>query len=169
MAQDGLYWLKLARRRPKWSPEASARPTCPDFPQTLIIFGPPWTFKILNNIGSIGPFASCAFLVLLILFGLLSWLQVGSGWGYVGSSRPQVRIKMAQDRFMLAHVGPKMPKMASKGLPSTPRWGQNGSKMDSKLICFSFMVVFLRFASGPTFSNVFFLFGSFEKVTYIHT
>ena len=35
--------------------------------------------------------------------------------------------------------------------------------MDSKLIFFSFVVVFSRFASGPTFSNEQLLFGSFES------
>ena len=73
---------------------------------------------------------------------------------------------MAQDCFILAQVGPKTPKMASKGFPSTPRWGQNDSKMGSKLICFSFMVVFSRFASGPTFSTEFLLFGSFESTNF---
>ena len=38
--------------------------------------------------------------------------------------------------------------------------------MGSKLICFSFMVVFSRFASGPTFSNVSLLFGSFESINF---
>ena len=73
---------------------------------------------------------------------------------------------MAQDRFMLAQVGPKTPKMASQGLPSTPRCDQNGSKKASKSICFGFMVVFSRFASGPTFSHVFSLFQSFESINF---
>ena len=51
---------------------------------------------------------------------------VGSCWGHVGSKWPQVGTKMAQVRFMLAQVGPKTPKLASKGLSSTPRWGQHG-------------------------------------------
>ena len=85
---------------------------------------------------------------------------------FVGSRRVQVGSKMTQDRFMLAQVGPKTPKMASKGLPSTPRWGQNGSKMASKLICFSFMVVFLQIASGHTFSNVFWVFGNLEDINF---
>ena len=91
---------------------------------------------------------------------------VGSCWGHVGLRWPQVGSKMAQDRFMLAQVGPKMPKKAPTGLPSTPRWGQNGSMMASKSIRFGFMVVFSRFASGPTFSNELLLFGSFESITF---
>ena len=50
--------------------------------------------------------------------------HVGSGWGYVGSRRPQVGTKMAQDRFMLAQVGPKTPKMAPRARGQRPGgWG----------------------------------------------
>ena len=71
--------------------------------------------------------------------------HVGLCWGYVGLRWPRAGSKMAQDRFMLAQVGSKMPKKAPKDLPSTSRWGQNSSKMASKSICFGFMVIFSKF------------------------
>ena len=90
---------------------------------------------------------------------------VGSCWGHVGLRWPQVGSKMAQDRFMLHQVGPRMPKKAKalKGLPSTPRWDQNCSKMASKSICFGFKVFFSKFASWPRFSTFFFLFRELGK------
>ena len=40
--------------------------------------------------------------------------------------------------------------------------------MASKWICFGFMLVFSRFASGPTFSDVFFLFGNFKASVLVN-
>ena len=57
-------------------------------------------------------------------------LHVGSCWGYVASRWLQVDFNMAQDCFMLAQVGPKMPTMAPKDLQSNlkmnPKWRQDG-------------------------------------------
>ena len=58
--------------------------------------------------------------------------HLGSCWGYVGSRWPQVGTKMAQDRFILAQVGPKTPKRSLKAsqVPQDEakmalRWVQN--------------------------------------------
>ena len=58
--------------------------------------------------------------------GGLKLAYVGSCWGYVGSRRPQVGTKTAQDRFMLAQVGPKTPKMAPRARGQRPGgWGRS--------------------------------------------
>ena len=64
-----------------------------------------------------------------------------------------------------------------KLVPRRPTWPpkasqvpQDETKMASKMastsICFSFLVFFSRFASGPTFSNEFLLFGSLECINF---
>ena len=95
-------------------------------------------------------------------------LDVGSCWGYVGSRWPQVGSKMAQDRFFLAQVGSKTSKMAPKGFPTTPRWGQNGFQMSSKSLCFSFTVVFSPFASRPTFSCEIYSLGALKVSIFVN-
>ena len=53
---------------------------------------------------------------------------------YVGLRWPPVGPKMAQDRSLLAQVGLKTPKMASRDLQNDPTWPQSGLKMTYFLI-----------------------------------
>ena len=88
--------------------------------------------------------------------------HVGLCWGHVGLRWPQVGSKMAQDRFMLAQVGPKMPKKAPKAsqvpqdeVKMAPRWLPNRYVLGSR--CF-----FRSLLPDLCFPTFFLLFGSWE-------
>ena len=99
------------------------------------------------------PWLRCGFSIIVAAFcahpeELLGSMlaHVGSCWGHAGLRCPRVGPKMAQDCSMLAQTGSKTPKMAPKGLQSSPRWALNGFKMASKSIRFSSVLVFPRFS-----------------------
>ena len=83
------------------------------------------------------------------------WLKVASSWLQDGS-RSLCWLKLVSRR-------PTWPPKASQVLQDETKMA---FKMASTSICFSFLVFFSRFASGPTFSNEFLLFGSLECINF---
>ena len=107
LAQVGLKmplcWLKLASRCPKWPPTANL-----DQFLTNNCF---WNALDQQNIEKIvcfiGPFASCTFLFLLMVFEPLSCLKLAPSWlklAYLSKFEP----KLSQVGSKLAQVGSKL-------------------------------------------------------------
>ena len=126
LAQVGLKmplcWLKLASRCPKWPPIAN-------LDQFLTKNCSFWNALDLQNIektiGFIGPFASCTFLFLLMLFEPLSWLKLAPSW-----------LKLANlSKFepKLSQVGSKLAQVGSKLGPSWLHVGSSWAHVGAKL------------------------------------
>ena len=126
LAQVGLKmplcWLKLASRCPKWLSIAKLH-------QFLTKNCSFWNALDLQNIektiGFIGPFASCTFLFLLMLFEPLSWLKLAPSWLKLA--------KLSKFEPKLSQVGSKLAQVGSKLGPSWLHVGSSWAHVGAKL------------------------------------
>ena len=88
--------------------------------------------------------------------------HVGLCWGYVGLRWPRAGSKMAQDRFMLAQVGPKLPKKVPQGPKMRLKWFQDELQIEN----FEVFGRKARKCVWSYYSNVFLLFGSWESINF---
>ena len=154
-----LCWLKLASRCPKWPPIAN-------LDQFLTKNCSFWNALDLQNIektiGFIGPFASCTFLFLLMIFEPLSWLKLAPSWlklaklskfepklSQVGSKLAQVGSKLGPSWLHVGSSwaqGPKMgPGRVQEGLPVRSKRVLGGSRWLQEL----------KWLSGPLQGPIF--------------
>ena len=117
-----LCWLKLASRCPKWLSIAKLH-------QFLAKNCSFWNAldlqNIEKNIGFIGPFASCTFLFLLMLFEPLSWLKLAPSWLKLA--------KLSKFEPKLSQVGSKLAQVGSKLGPSWLHVGSSWAHVGAKL------------------------------------
>ena len=126
LAQVGLKmplcWLKLASRCPKWLSIAKLH-------QFLTKNCSFWNALDLQNIektiGFIGPFASCTFLFLLMLFEPLSWLKLAPSWLKLAN--------LSKIEPKLSQVGSKLAQVGSKLGPSWLHVGSSWAHVGAKL------------------------------------
>ena len=92
--------------------------------------------------------------------------HVGCMLGHIGSSWCRVGLKRVPDRSMLAPVGFKMPRLASKRFQSVPRWLQNGFIMDPNSAFCSASCSFVIFKNIEKLRKTYRLlrFGAFESI-----
>ena len=92
--------------------------------------------------------------------------HVGSGWDMLAPGGFRLAPRWLKIALCWLKLVPRRPTWPPKA-PQVPQdETQMASKMASTSICFGFLVIFSRFASGPTFSNEFVLFGSLECINF---
>ena len=133
--QDGSTWLQVD---PSWPQDAIMLAQVGLSPKWLSIaklhqivtktcsFWNAWDLQNIEKpICFICPFASCTFLFLLMLFGLLGWLKLAPSWLRLADLN-KIELKLSQVGSKLAQVGSKL---GPSWLHVDSSWAHVGAKL----------------------------------------